>query len=70
MLSNLTYYPKKRMRRLRRDVFSRRLVQESHLRPTDLIYPVFILMDRNFNATFQPIVGQTLPDPDLFSKTF
>jgi len=40
-------YPHKRMRRLRRDDFSRRLVREHHLRPDDLIYPVFILDGQN-----------------------
>lgn len=42
MLS-LSQFPQKRMRRLRRDKFSRRLVQENHLRTDDLIYPVFVL---------------------------
>ncbi len=36
-------YPSRRMRRLRRDEFSRRLVRESRLGPQDLIYPVFVL---------------------------
>ena len=36
-------YPFTRMRRMRRDVFSRRLMRESHLFPDDLIYPVFVL---------------------------
>lgn len=40
-------YPHKRMRRLRHDDFSRRLVREHHLRPDDLIYPVFILDGQN-----------------------
>lgn len=40
-------YPHKRMRRLRHDEFSRRLVREHHLRPDDLIYPVFILDGQN-----------------------
>lgn len=40
-------FPKKRMRRLRRDKFSRRLVQETHLRTDDLIYPVFVLDGKN-----------------------
>jgi len=35
-------YPATRMRRMRRDKFSRRLMRETHLRPDDLIYPVFI----------------------------
>lgn len=36
-------FPQKRMRRLRRDDFSRRLVRENHLSADDLIYPVFVL---------------------------
>lgn len=36
-------FPQKRMRRLRRDDFSRRLVRENHLSVDDLIYPVFVL---------------------------
>lgn len=36
-------FPDIRMRRMRRDDFSRRLMRESHLHVDDLIYPVFIL---------------------------
>jgi len=36
-------FPATRMRRMRRDDFSRRLMRESTLSPADLIYPVFIL---------------------------
>ncbi|MEY2842401.1 MAG: hypothetical protein RI920_438 [Pseudomonadota bacterium] len=39
-------YPLQRPRRLRRDAFSRRLVREHALSPSDLIYPVFVL-DQN-----------------------
>ena len=35
-------YPQGRPRRLRRDEFTRNLVREHHLRPHDLIYPVFV----------------------------
>ena len=40
-------YPGRRMRRLRRDEFSRRLVAESRLSVEDLIYPVFLLEGQN-----------------------
>ncbi len=40
-------FPQRRMRRMRRDDFSRRLVQETHLRVDDLIYPVFVLEGKN-----------------------
>jgi porphobilinogen synthase len=36
-------YPATRMRRMRRDRFSRRLMQETVLSSADLIYPVFVL---------------------------
>jgi porphobilinogen synthase len=36
-------YPRRRMRRTRRDDFSRRLVRESRLSADDLIYPVFVI---------------------------
>ncbi|MCC6917416.1 porphobilinogen synthase [Nitrosomonas sp.] len=39
----LSQFPQKRMRRNRRDDFSRRLVRENHLQADDLIYPVFVL---------------------------
>ena len=36
-------FPSTRMRRMRRDDFSRRLMQENRLTADDLIYPVFVL---------------------------
>jgi len=38
-----TGFPLTRMRRMRRDDFSRRLVRETRLTPDDLIFPVFVL---------------------------
>ncbi len=35
-------FPKTRMRRLRTEDWSRRLVRENHLSPNDMIYPVFV----------------------------
>jgi porphobilinogen synthase len=43
----LGQYPQRRMRRLRRDDFSRRLARETQLTPDDLIYPVFVIEGRN-----------------------
>lgn len=43
----LSQFPQRRMRRLRRNDFSRRLVQESHLGVDDFIYPVFVLDGKN-----------------------
>ena len=47
MMSIFSQFPQKRMRRLRRDDFSRRLVRENHLKVDDLIYPVFVLDGQN-----------------------
>ncbi|HTP60546.1 MAG TPA: porphobilinogen synthase, partial [Burkholderiales bacterium] len=40
-------FPAVRMRRMRRDEFSRRLMRESVLTPDDLIYPVFVVDGKN-----------------------
>lgn len=42
-MSTSSRFPQKRMRRMRRDAFSRRLMQENSLHPDDFIYPVFVL---------------------------
>ncbi len=36
-------FPATRMRRMRRDDFSRRMMRENTLTPADLIWPVFVL---------------------------
>ena len=46
MTTTLGRFPYRRMRRSRRDDFSRRLVRESRLAPEDLILPVFVLEGR------------------------
>jgi porphobilinogen synthase len=49
-------YPEKRMRRNRRSEFARRLVQENVLTANDLIYPVFVLDERDAGAgVVQPV---------------
>jgi porphobilinogen synthase len=42
-MSVFSEFPQKRMRRMRRDDFSRRLMRESRMDPDDLICPVFVL---------------------------
>src|ERR1700721_210577 len=39
-------FPKTRMRRMRRDEFSRRLMRETHLSADSLIYPMFVVEGR------------------------
>lgn len=41
--NSLRYYPETRMRRMRANDFSRRLMQENQLTPSDLIYPMFVI---------------------------
>ncbi|MCW5623035.1 MAG: porphobilinogen synthase [Burkholderiales bacterium] len=47
-------YPRRRMRRLRRDDFSRRLAREHTLTADDLIYPVFVVEGSN---VVQPVAS-------------
>ena len=47
-------FPATRMRRMRRDDFSRRLMREHRLSADDLIYPVFVLEGENI---VQPVAG-------------
>ena len=46
-MHTLGKYPHKRMRRMRRDDFSRRMMREHRLTADDLIYPVFVLDGEN-----------------------
>lgn len=57
-------YPKTRMRRMRRDDFSRRLMRENHLSVDDLIYPVFVLdgVDRVEQINSMPGVSRVSID--------
>ncbi|MEJ2359944.1 MAG: porphobilinogen synthase [Gammaproteobacteria bacterium] len=47
MVTSRGGFPQVRMRRMRRDDFSRRLMRESHLSCDDLIYPMFVLEGQN-----------------------
>lgn len=49
--------PSTRMRRMRKDDFSRRLMREHILTPNDLIYPVFILEGSNQEDTISSMPG-------------
>ena len=40
-------FPRRRLRRMRRDAFSRRLMREHRLTTDDLIYPVFVIEGKN-----------------------
>lgn len=62
-------FPNKRMRRLRRDDFSRRLVRESHVQPSDLIYPVFVLDGRNKIENVSSMPGVSRQSLDHLLRT-
>ena len=46
-MQTLGQYPQARMRRMRRDAFSRDLMREHVLTPVDFIYPIFVLEGSN-----------------------
>ena len=64
MSNNLGRFPDRRMRRSRRDDFSRRLVRESRLAPEDLILPVFVREGTNIveDVSSMPGVVRTSVD--------
>ncbi|WP_295449529.1 porphobilinogen synthase [uncultured Thiodictyon sp.] len=58
-------YPLTRMRRMRRDAFSRRLMRETILTPDDLIYPVFVLEGSGQREAVASMPGVTRLSIDL-----
>ncbi|WP_049773041.1 porphobilinogen synthase [Nitrosococcus watsonii] len=56
-LWNSRSFPRTRPRRMRRDDFSRRLMQENHISCHDLIYPVFILDGQGHRETISSMPG-------------
>ncbi|NVK38902.1 MAG: porphobilinogen synthase [Gammaproteobacteria bacterium] len=51
------FFPETRMRRMRADDFSRRLMRENHLSPSNLIYPMFILDGKNQREAIPSMPG-------------
>lgn len=62
-------FPSRRMRRNRRDDFSRRLVRETTLAPNNLIYPVFVMPGKNAEQAVSSMPGIARQTPDLLLKT-
>ena len=58
-------FPGRRMRRNRRDDFSRRLVRENVLTAADLIYPVFVIDGQNKRQSVPSMPGVERMTPDL-----
>lgn len=52
-----TVFPQRRMRRLRKHNFSRRLVAENQLTTNDLIYPVFVIEGENHREAVPSMPG-------------
>ena len=61
-------YPAARMRRMRRDPFSRALMRENVVTPSDLIYPVFILDGQNQRQQVASMPGVERVSVDLLMK--
>ena len=61
-------FPRTRLRRLRRDDFSRRLVREHRLTVDDLIEPVFIIEGKNHGEPVASMPGVTRVTIDLLLK--
>jgi len=58
-------FPAHRPRRMRRDDWSRRLMQENHLSTSDLIYPVFLLEGTNQSQAVSSMPGVNRVSLDL-----
>ena len=62
-------FPETRMRRMRRDDFSRRLMRESVLAVDDLIYPVFVLEGDGRSEKVASMPGVERQSLDILLKT-
>ena len=65
MTKNFGQYPARRMRRMRADDFSRRLMSENQLTVNDLIYPVFVLDGENQREAVPSMPGVERKSIDL-----
>ncbi|WP_255536639.1 porphobilinogen synthase [Polynucleobacter sp. 80A-SIGWE] len=63
--NSLLNFPAHRPRRMRRDDWSRRLMQENHLSSSDLIYPVFLLEGNNQSQAVASMPGVNRVSLDL-----
>src|SRR4030066_439239 len=61
-------FPGARMRRMRRDDFSRRLMRETRLTADDLIQPVFVMEGKNRSEPVPSMPGISRVPPDLLLK--
>lgn len=68
MMTNYGQFPQKRMRRMRHDEFSRRLMRENCLLADDLIYPVFVLNGKNREEKIPSMPGITRLSADKLMR--
>lgn len=61
-------FPQTRMRRMRRDDFSRRLMRETELTPNDLIYPMFVIPGRDTRQAVASMPGIERYSVDLLVR--
>jgi porphobilinogen synthase len=65
---NRSAFPSTRMRRMRRDDFSRRLMRETAITPNDFIYPVFVLEGSGEKEVVASMPGVERMSIDLLVK--
>lgn len=63
--NSLLHFPAHRPRRMRRDAWSRQLMQENILKTSDLIYPVFLLEGQNQSQAVSSMPGVNRISLDL-----
>ncbi len=68
-MPNMSMFPGVRMRRMRRDDFSRRLMRESVLTSNDFIYPVFVLDGERRQEAVTSMPGVERQSLDILLKT-
>ncbi len=66
--NNQRFFPETRMRRMRSDDFSRRMMRETVLSPNDLIYPVFVLEGQNQRQPVSSMPGVERLSIDLLLR--
>ncbi len=67
-MQTLGKYPSVRMRRMRHDDFSRRLMRENRLSADDLIYPVFVIEGKDTRVPVPSMPGVERLSLDLLTK--
>ena len=65
MSTSFGQFPHLRMRRMRKEEWSRKLVQENDVTPNDLIYPMFVHEGHNVKTPIDAMPGQFRYSTDL-----